>query len=394
MNDMVKPVARHALGWLVIANAVGLWLSLLLLFPGLQRGEWTYGRWIPVHLNGQLYGWTAMPLVAWLVWMYEIDRRSARAAAWAWSAALALGCASWLGGGSSGKIFLDWKGGALAGLLAAMGVLWLILLGGRKSVWLVLGLIVLAAVPVMMAMAASPHTYPPVDPTTGGPTGSSLLGSTLGVVALMLILPASVGLRCHFDARGKGITLGFFGISAVVFAVTEWLGGSHFDYWQIGAMLMLVPWVVLLPRWWRRYVWPKETSAWRTSMLLWWALLVVSGVTAFLPGVLDRLKFTQGLVAHSHLAMAGFTTSFCAVILSTLGVRLGSTRDIVVWNLAAFGMVVALSVMGWLEGAGNSWMIGRPAWRTVGLAVRTLCGAVMVAVAAKWWWEMRKEHEI
>lgn len=129
-------------------------------------------------------------------------------------------------------------------------------------------------------------------------------------------------------------------------------------------------------------------------MLLWWALLVVSGVAAFLPGVLDRLKFTQGLVAHSHLAMAGFTTSFCAVILSTLGVRLGSTRDIVVWNLAAFGMVVALSVMGWLEGAGNSWMIERPAWRTVGLAVRTLCGAVMVAVAAKWWWEMRKEHEI
>ena len=58
---------------------------------------------------------------------------------------------------------------------------------GRR--WRALGLVVLAAVPVTMAMAASPAKYPPIDATTGGPTGASLLGSTLGVVLLLLLLP-------------------------------------------------------------------------------------------------------------------------------------------------------------------------------------------------------------
>ena len=36
---------------------------------------------------------------------------------------------------------------------------------------------------------------------------------------------------------------------------------------------------------------------------------------SFLPGVLDRIKFSQALVGHSHLAMAGFTTSFVVLVL-------------------------------------------------------------------------------
>ncbi|MCU0797657.1 MAG: hypothetical protein MUF31_17180, partial [Akkermansiaceae bacterium] len=165
------------------------------------------------------------------------------------------------------------------------------------------------------------------------------------------------------------------------------------DFWQIGAMLTLVPWIVLLPRWWGRYQWPEESVPWRGWMFFWWAFLVVSGVTAFFPGMLDRLKFTQGLVAHSHLAMAGFTSSFCATLLATLGVRVGNTRSIVFWNGAALGMVLSLSIMGWLEGADQGWMMARPAWRTAGLGVRTLCGAVMLVVAVKWWWQSMKEGE-
>ena len=118
---------RHALGWLVAGSAVGLWLSLLLLFPGLQVGEWTYGRWVPVHLNGMLSGWTALPLVAWLLTIYEVPRRWADAATRAWTAALAAACCHWLSGGSSGKIFLDWKGGPLFAFVAALGFLWLVL---------------------------------------------------------------------------------------------------------------------------------------------------------------------------------------------------------------------------------------------------------------------------
>ncbi|MBB5352543.1 cytochrome c oxidase cbb3-type subunit 1 [Haloferula luteola] len=388
MNGGVRSAARHALGWLVVANAVGLWLSLLLLFPKWQVGEWTYGRWVPVHLNGQLYGWTALPMVAWLFGVYGVSRRWADAALGAWSAALAVGGLSWLNGGSSGKIFLDWKGGALAGLLVAMGILWVALWRGECRWRPVLrwgGLVGLAMIPVMMAVAASPELYPPIDSTTGGPTGSSLLGSTLFVVGLMMLLPASVGLRLATDGRTGRIVLGYFGLSWAVFGVTEFLGGTHWDFWQEGAMVMLVPWVVGLPIWWRRYEWPEGTQWWRQAMFGWWALLVLSGVTAYFPDVLDRLKFTQGLVAHSHLAMAGFTTSFCACLLRLLGVNLGSRFSAWLWQGAAWVMVGVLMGMGWAEGGGVAWMAENPGWRIAGWGIRSGCGVVMLAVSLHWW---------
>ena len=124
---------RHALGWLVAGNAAGLWLSLLLLFPGLNIGEWTYGRWMPVHLNVQLYGWAALPLVGWLLSIYGVPRRWAEAATWAWTAALAAGVLSWLGGATSGKIFLDWKGGPRLAFVAALAFLWCVLAAGWSA---------------------------------------------------------------------------------------------------------------------------------------------------------------------------------------------------------------------------------------------------------------------
>lgn len=386
MNGSVHQAGRHALGWLVAANAVGLWLSLLLVHPQLQAGEWTYGRWVPVHLNGQLYGWTSLPLVAWLFKIYGVDRRWAEVALWAWTGALALGCLGWLQGGSSGKVFLDWSGGPLVAFAAAMGLLWVALWRGKSGLKPVLrwaGLIALAPVPWMMVMASSPDIYPPVDPTTGGPLGSSLLGSTLFVVGLMLMLPATLAERCR---KGRLLpVMVVFGLSWAAFAAAEAAGGSHRDWWQIGSMLLLVPWLWLLPKWWAGYDWPEGSGAWRMAMFGWWALLVLSGVTAYFPEVLDRLKFTQGLVAHSHLAMAGFTTSFCACLLTLLGVKVGGVRSVLLWNGAALVMVIALMTMGWMESGGYGWMAERPWWRATGMGLRTLCGIVMLGVSVRWW---------
>ena len=120
-TDGVSTAVRHALGWLVVGNAVGLALAVWLIFPGLQLGEWTYGRWVPVHLNVQLFGWTSLPLVAWLIYIFEVDHsklaRWAPTAVWAWTTALAAGALQWLRGGTSGKIFLDWQGGARPGAM-------------------------------------------------------------------------------------------------------------------------------------------------------------------------------------------------------------------------------------------------------------------------------------
>ena len=397
----VHTALQHALGWLVCGNAVGFYLSLLLLFPGLQLAHLTYGRWVPVHLNVQLYGWTSLPLVAWLFSIYQVDRarvrRWAAAAVWAWSAALALGVLHWLGGVTSGKIFLDWQGGALWGFAVAQAVLWVVLAAAwreRAGAWsplraraLLAGLAGLALVPVSLAFAASPAVYPPVDRTTGGPTGSSLLGSSLIVVGLMLMLPR-VAARKLPGRKPRAVWM-FFAVSWLVFGVTEAMGGTHFQTVQLGAMVMLLPWAWWIPRDWAGFAWPAGAAVWRGAMLAWWGVLVLSGWLMYQPGVLDHLKFTHGLVAHSHLAMAGYTTSFCALLLVLLnGRRIGSGASVVAWHFAALAMIVVLAGMGWKEGGDASWMLSQPAWREWGLGLRSVCGALMLGVSAHWW----KEH--
>jgi cytochrome c oxidase cbb3-type subunit I len=388
---------RHALGWLVFGNAVGLYLALLLLEPRLQAGIWTYGRWVPVHLNVQLYGWTSLPLVAWLFSIYQVDdsRHAAwgPAAVWAWTAALAIGIFHWLDGESSGKIFLDWKGAALWSFVAAQVVLWLVLAAtwkDRRSSWssmkrnaTLAGLLALAMVPVSLVFASSPTVYPPIDRTTGGPTGSSLLGSALFVVGLMLLLPRVVaGQQEH--ARNP-VLWWFFGLSWLVFAITEAIGGTHRDIIQIVSMLLLLPWVWLLPRDWRGFAWPSGSLFWRHAMFLWWGVLVVTGVLMYRDGVLDRIKFTQALVAHSHLAMAGFTTAFCALLCVLVTKRaLGNRVSVILWQVAALVMILALAAAGWLEGANPHWMSEAPVWRTAAFALRALCGMMMFGVSLQW----------
>jgi cytochrome c oxidase cbb3-type subunit 1 len=89
-------VSQHALGWLVAANSVGVLLATLLLFPA--AGDWlgalTYGRWMAVHTNWQLYGWCSLPLIEVLhAWWGKPPERCAHAehtwlqvSTWTWSA--------------------------------------------------------------------------------------------------------------------------------------------------------------------------------------------------------------------------------------------------------------------------------------------------------------------
>lgn len=399
----VTQAVRHALGWLVFGNAVGIYLALLLLEPDLQAGAWTYGRWVPVHLNVQLYGWTSLPMIAWLFSIYQVDDSRCAgwgpAAVWAWTASLASGVFHWLGGGTSGKIFLDWQGAALWSFVAAQGLLWLVLASAwmdRKGGWsamkrrgTLLGLLSLSMVPVSLVLASSPSVYPPIDRTTGGPTGSSLLGSALFVVGLMLLLPRVVA----GDSPRERNTMPwwFFGLSWVMFGIAEAIGGTHRDAIQIMSMWLLLPWVWLLPRDWRAFDWPAGAVFWRRAMFLWWGVLVVTGVLMYGDGVLDRIKFTQTLVAHSHLAMAGFTTAFCALLCVLATKRaLGGRMSIVLWQAAALVMIIALAMAGWLEGANPHWIAEAPVWRTAAFVVRALCGAVMFGVSLQWLIQFQK----
>ena len=129
-------------------------------------------------------------------------------------------------------------------------------------------------------------------------------------------------------------------------------------------------------------------------MIAWWGLLVLSGWLMYQPGVLDRVKFTQALVGHSHLAMAGFTSSFCMLLMGLLtGSCVGSRWSVLLWNMAVLGMVIALKTSGWIEGGGWSWMLEAPLWREVGWGVRAGCGLLMWLISVKWWLDWNQDHE-
>jgi cytochrome c oxidase cbb3-type subunit 1 len=165
---------------------------------------------------------------------------------------------------------------------------------------------------------------------------------------------------------------------------------------QIAGLGLLLPWLVLLPLDWRRFEWPDGTRFWRNSALVWWAVLVASGWVEFLPGVLDRMKFTSGLVGHAHLAMGGFTSSLGLLLISLGGgerAKAAVSKGGWPWHAAVAAHVLALVACGWLEGGSTSWMDERPGWRTVCFGVRLAAGAAMAAVALNWWIRSWKEHE-
>jgi cytochrome c oxidase cbb3-type subunit 1 len=403
----VASAAWHAFLWLVVGNAIGVMLALLLLVPSLNSilGEWTYGRWMMVHVNILLYGWCSLPMLGWLFRIYGADRGPAavwcRPVLWTWSASLIVGSMTWLAGHSSGKLFLDWSGFARIVFPAAMFALWLLLAASLVFAWnsarnkpwsahfvKIIGLAILFAVPFAIYVASSPGLYPAINPSTGGPTGESQLESSLGVVAILLIVPFGVARRLP----GKGRILC---IAAIVFAAESLLcfslsrgDVSHHLPSQYLSLGSLLAWLPIAPAYYASFQWHDNTRAWRSALLWWWGFLVVSGWTMFLPGVLDHFKFTDGLVGHSLVAVAGFLTALLALVLVQL---LGDDGWIVtrrwsfhMWNWSVLAYVMLMLIAGWIEGNDPAFTVVPSVTRTLLYTLRLITGIFMLVSSAEW----------
>lgn len=395
---VVRVAVRHSLFWLVAANAVGLWLAVVLLWPTLGDlvAPLTYGRWMPLHLNWQLYGWCALPLVAALL-PWCLDDRHPHAAAHtrvalgAWSLALGLGGVSWLAGQTSGKLFLDWSGAARGLLPVAMIVLWTVLAAhtwwrrdrlGRGRFLLRCGMLLgLLAVPPVLYIASGREYYPAVNPDSGGATGAALLGSTLGIVTLFGLLPVMLHRRRTAPAGWFWVVLA---ASWGMFAGMKHGAVSHHAPDQIIGLGLLLAWVPLLHRYWTKFDWPVDARKWLGAAFAWWLLLVVSGWLTFLPGWSERLKFTNGLVAHAHLAMAGLVTSVNGVILLTLGGGLARRGAFWLWQAGCAVQVALLLALGWSEGEHLGELFRSEAWTQAIYAGRLTAGLAMAAASVLW----------
>lgn len=406
-DAVARAAARHSLGWLVAANLVGVWLAVVLLWPaaGDAIAPLTYGRWMPLHLDWQLYGWTALPVVGVLLhWFLDARLRGAarhaRLALAVWSLALGLGGVSWLAGHVSGKLFLDWSGLARPLLPAAMLLLWGVLAHHTASLWADLGarartvraglLALLLPVPPLLYWAEGRTVFPAVNPDSGGATGASLLGSTLGIVTIFLLLPAFLRVPRRDDAlrplrliRNKPVWTAL-AASWLVFAVTGHGNVSHHAPAQIAALAVLLAWIPLLALHWLAHAWPAAARPWLFAALGWWALLVASGWLAFLPGWSERMKFTHGLVAHAHLAMAGVVTSVNAVMLTVLARRAAPRGVFAGWQAGCAVQVAVLLALGAAESAHAAELFRGEAWTQALLGVRLAAGLLMTGASARW----------
>jgi cytochrome c oxidase cbb3-type subunit 1 len=409
--DSLELAGLHALLWLVIGNAVGVLLALLLAFPSLGSllGPLGYGRWVPLHLDLQLYGWCSLPLVALLLRFFrprERDCPGGALAVGAWSAALAVGSVSWLAGESSGKLFLDWSGPARLALPAAMAVLMVALWRGRlahrahastttgpapRTPWDAALLFGLMPVPVVLAWAAGPDVYPPFNPESGGATGGSLLGSSLGIVAVVLLSPLLAELPHRPGApRAAQALASVLALHFLVFGLAGHGPSSHHELGQRLLLASLLPWAPLVVLWLRSFEWPPPARRWLGAAAIWSGLLLLTSLATFQPGVLERAKFTNTLVAHSHLAMAGAITSFHGALLvavhrgDRLAGALGSARSWWLWQVGCAAHVAALLAVGMLEGADPGRLFRPDLAASAWYLARLLAGIAMLWASVLW----------
>ena len=398
--------ALYSLLWLLAANLVGLWLATILIWPDLGKclGEFSYGRWMPLHMDWQLYGWCSLPLVGLLMSYYlsAEDGADAHCGFLAWSVALGLGGILSLHGAVSGKLFLNWSGIGRIAFPVAQVVLWAILLRAvvlrwwrirqfDTKLWLQLGLLVLLAVsPVSLFWAAGADVYPPIDPESGGATGHSLLASSLGILFIFGWLPLFLKLQAKPPAQRRAR---LYGVALVASVGVWWLLGhgneANTQAGQVAGLGVLLLWVPLVVRHYQAYVWPVGIVTWLRAFFFWWGFLTLSGFISFLPGVLDVMKFTNGLVAHAHLAMAGMLGAFNMMILGTLG--RSETGDpwtdrcsFWLWQAGTLLYVLSMLVEGVREGRDPSVLFGVNAGTTALYSVRLIAGLLLVVANLRW----------
>lgn len=400
--SVAQSIRQHSLFWLVAANSVGVLLALDLLWPELgdHLAPLTYGRWIPLHLNWQLYGWCSLPLVGVLLhWIGLEPNMSAfrlnRLAIWAWTLALGAGGISWLAGVTSGKIFLDWHGWARPLLPAAMTLLWLTLAWQFWSQRRTLNpgqhalqgflLLALFCVPPAIFWASGRTVYPSVNPDSGGPTGASLLASSLGIIAVYGLLPTMLRqpIRSTTPITRRVFWFGL-ALSSGVCLIVNHGHASHHSSGQILSLSLLLGWLPLTWFYFRSFVWSSAAQRWLAAAFAWWVVLVISGFLFFLPGISERLKFTDALVAHAHLALAGLVTCFNLAVLNLLNPGRPITRGFGFWQFALALHIAALACLGWAESADPGALFLSSGWTQAFYGLRLAAGLIMWALSAVW----------
>ncbi|MCB1050220.1 MAG: hypothetical protein H6510_13635 [Acidobacteria bacterium] len=396
---------RHALVWLVAANFFGIVLAIQLLWPEIQWPTWfSYGRVMPVHMNGQLYGWLALPLIALLLdWTLPSPSHKAfQPLLLLWSAVLGWAAIAWLSGRVSGKLFLDWTPPWALTFAFVIYVFWCQMLRicfQRGSSWsqsqrqqAFWGLLLSAPVGALLVWASRPTVYPAINPQSGGATGTALLGSSLSVVFILFaVLRLQQMRQPDLQVKWRSL-LAFLGCHLIYFALLKHGHSGNGDIFQQTGLFSLFTWPLLL----RTPLGSISTSPvlrrWYRAMGFWALLLILNGAMLFLPGWLDRAKFSNLLVAHAHLAMAGLATSIVIYMACLLGGKplqsIFKNRIVFwVWHSSTLLMCLVLSWAGWKAFREPGAFYEGASWVQAVYGMRLFCGLLMLGAAIHYCWQ-------
>ncbi|MBC2607123.1 hypothetical protein [Pelagicoccus albus] len=413
VEKIQEQVAWFSVIWLAAANLVGLWLAILLLWPSLGNlyGKLGYGRWMPLHMDWQLYGWCSMPSLGLVALRFgkhvEGGVVLCSRSFWIWSSVLLVGGVTWLLGDVTGKPFLNWSGFSRRYLLVALLVVWVMLLwswwprfshlkGTRSKLDFALdglALAMLGCVPWALFWVSDASIYPPVNPHSGGATGHSLMLSTLSIVVLMGALPGIVlGLKKREEV-GRSSFIWFavlYLASIALYQFIEHGNASNSDWDQIIGLGSLMIWPIMVAWVWNGFAWREGSRLWRGMFVFWWSLLAVSGWVFFLPDVLLAVKFTNAMVGHAHLAMAGMVSALNMIILTEMGGSslvsdtLGSRGLTWAWNVGLFIFVGALMAQGVIEGKDPQRLFLFDTVSQLVYLLRLLSGALLLGCSFVW----------
>lgn len=405
-------ILRGSLWWLCCGNTIGLLIASLLAWPwiGQYFGSLTYGRWVALHLNFQLYGWCSFPLLG-MLYVYYLPKQiwdsfAPRLMLWLWSVCLAIGGFWMLLGHSSGKIFLEWEGFTVKLFLVMLVLLWIFLgwfffqfsfkspseSGSRISRALKFGLlVVLLFVPIAFYIALSPEIFPPINTASSGATGSSLLISSLAVVLLFLLFADSFGVATSRTRSLRPLVYGVFVLHVACWSLINHGDSSNYDLDQKISLGSFAIWLIVLRYYFSCFHWPRAALLWLRSLFFWSVMLVPTAILMFLPGALEVSKFSSFLVAHVHLAMAGVCTCFLIVVLCVLPHGeasqrvLGNRSVFFLWNISLSLHLVALVWLGSNEVQYSGIFVAYLPGDHFGYLLRVLSGTMMLA-ASLWWY--------
>jgi cytochrome c oxidase cbb3-type subunit 1 len=211
----------------------------------------------------------------------------------------------------------------------------------------------------------------------------------VAVILLLLIAPPSLGMIQEKGRRIIFLCWATLVLDLALFALCDKGNSSHRPWQQAALLGALLVWIPLLPLYFRAFRFPDGRTEFQTAALGWFCLLTITGWISFLPKVLDSWKFTNALVAHSHLAMAGFVSCFNIFLLNSLR---GETSPVIfrrttfrAWNVATLLYVILMWIAGTLEAMDPAFTILPNAGRTFLYSARALCGVIMLICAAVWW---------